>query len=144
MLFLCPVRERIILEICQTVWNNAFQKRINMWVTSLQFHLWLTVSFSSSFSISPLVIVSKNVLKWLLMPAWFPIIISPWYNHTGWLRVKHQLTYLPYYNSSVMYYYDFELLLFFFFSFLLNQIILAVMFTLCSFVFRVVEFTQTY
>ena len=21
--------------------------------------------------------------------------VSPWYNHTGWLGVKHQFTYLP-------------------------------------------------
>jgi len=25
----------------------------------------------------------------------FPLWLSPWYNRTGWLGVKHQLTYLP-------------------------------------------------
>ena len=67
------------------------------------FSLWLQVSHATG--IKQAVVVLKLYLCRLNMSDTISLSsVLPWYNRTGWLGVKHQVTYLPTYSWVLQFY----------------------------------------
>ena len=78
---------------------RMYDVRVLLSLITLQLYLWVFV-FRASHTLGSSARYSTQASLCFGDPKcceWWsvPVMSSPWYNRTGWLGVKHQLTYLP-------------------------------------------------